>query len=110
VFPIYDNNAPAPFFPPVINSAKIGAVKVGDSALFVEMSDRNWSRCSVAAFLLQKCRHGLDDQTGEVPFPRSDARTARKSPCRTPSSNGLLQVSCAEDVGTSYRRACVWKR
>ncbi|MCH3908071.1 MAG: phenylalanine--tRNA ligase subunit beta [Sphaerochaeta sp.] len=39
VFPyLTDDNGGTLSFPPVINSAKIGAVKVGDSDLFVEMS------------------------------------------------------------------------
>lgn len=35
---LYDDNGNALSFPPVINSADLGAVKVGDDALFVEMS------------------------------------------------------------------------
>jgi phenylalanyl-tRNA synthetase beta chain len=35
---LFDDNGEALSFPPVINSAKLGAVKVGDENLFVEMS------------------------------------------------------------------------
>ncbi|MGH4039033.1 MAG: phenylalanine--tRNA ligase subunit beta [Sphaerochaeta sp.] len=35
---LYDDNGNALSFPPVINSADLGAVQVGDDALFVEMS------------------------------------------------------------------------
>ena len=39
VFPyLYDDNGDTLSFPPVINSARIGAVEVGDNNLFVEMS------------------------------------------------------------------------
>ena len=39
LFPfLYDDKGEALSFPPVINSARIGAVKVGDSELFVELS------------------------------------------------------------------------
>lgn len=39
LFPyLYDDNGDALSFPPVINSARIGAVEVGDSDLFIELS------------------------------------------------------------------------
>jgi phenylalanyl-tRNA synthetase beta chain len=53
VFPyLHDDNGDALSFPPVINSARIGAVEVGDSDLFVEMSGPGLKELLLVAAIL----------------------------------------------------------
>jgi phenylalanyl-tRNA synthetase beta chain len=53
VFPfLYDDSGEALSFPPVINSAKIGAVKVGDRDLFIEISGTDLKDLLLAASIL----------------------------------------------------------